>query len=338
LRFPKNSLAVVLLITGLSANGQSLKDSYKDYFPIGVAVSPEALTGEEGELIRRQFNSLTAENVMKMGPIHPQEDRYNWEPADKIVAFAQANNMRMRGHCLVWHRQTPEWIFQNASREVLLQRMKEHITSVVSRYKGKIYAWDVVNEAINDDGSYRESQWYKIIGEEYIAKAFQYAHEADPDALLFYNDYNTESPVKREKIFLLLKKLKEAGIPLHAVGIQGHWNLDQSASEVAKTIDTFATLGLLVQVTELDLSVYKDKSETQKDLTTELEQRQADLYKDLFKVFRDHKNTITGITFWNVSDKHSWLDNFPTRDRKNYPLLFDQQLKPKKAYFEVVKF
>ncbi len=354
-------IVLALLTLSLTCAGQSetptdhrgLKDYYQSYFPIGVAVSPQALTGPEAELIKKQFNSLTAENVMKMGPIHPGETRYNWDPADQIVNFAVANQMKVRGHTLCWHNQTPDWFFKDANgqlitKEVLLQRLKEHITTVVSRYKGKIYAWDVVNEVIDDspDVFYRPSPFFNIAGEEFIAKAFQYAHEADPDAILFYNDYNTENPVKREKILKLVKGLKDAGVPIHAVGLQGHWSIyDPTAEAIDESIKKFAALGFKVQITELDVSVYKseqgrrEKNADEPDqFTPEMEKRQAELYAAYFRVFRKYKSFITGVTFWNVSDRRSWLDNFPVRGRKNYPLLFDQQLRPKKAYEGVVKW
>jgi endo-1,4-beta-xylanase len=197
---------------------KGLKDYYNAYFPIGVAVMPSSLTGDESLLIKKEFSSLTAENVMKPGPLHPSENTYFWTDADKIVNFAQANGMKMRGHTLCWHQQTPAWMFKDGdgntvTKEVLLQRLKDHITAVVTRYKGKVYAWDVVNEAIDDDNTktYRETQWYKICGEEYIAKAFQWAHEADPDALLFYNDYNTESAGKEIRSTICLKSFKMQG-------------------------------------------------------------------------------------------------------------------------------
>src|SRR5436309_8456684 len=190
---------------------KGLQAYYKDYFPVGVAVSPWALSGPEAELILRNFNSLTAKNVMKIELIHQEEDQYNWEPADQIVGFAQAHGLKMRGHTLCWHNQTPGWIFKDdlgnqVSKESLLRRLKDHITAVVSRYRGKIYAWDVVNEAIDGDPSkfLRDSPWYQICGEEYIARAFEYAHSADPEAMLFYNDYETERPSKRDKIYRLL--------------------------------------------------------------------------------------------------------------------------------------
>ena len=233
-------------------------------FPNWCRCMPSNLKGDEAELILQQFNSLTPENSMKMGPIHPEENRYHWKDADSIVAFAQRNGLKVRGHNLCWHNQTPQWMFKDSAgktvtKEVLLQRLKEHITTVVSRYKGKIYAWDVVNEAISDKpGEYlRPSLWHQICGEEYIAKAFEYAHEADPDAVLFYNDYNEINAAKREKIYKLVKGLKDAGVPIGGVGLQGHWAINEPSKEqLDSTLKKFADLGLKMQVTELDISVY----------------------------------------------------------------------------------
>ncbi|MDF7811620.1 endo-1,4-beta-xylanase [Hymenobacter sp. YC55] len=332
---------------------KGLKDYYKDYFLVGVAVSPQALKGAEAELIKQQFNSITPENAMKMGPIHPDENRYFWKDADEIVQFAQDNKLRVRGHNLLWHEQTPKWLFKDAagkqvSKEVLLKRLKDHIDTVVKRYKGKIYAWDVVNEAISDNPQeyLRNSEWYQICGEDFIAKAFEYAHAADPKAVLFYNDYNTERPEKRERVYKLLKKLKDAKVPIDAVGLQGHWSLQEpTEAELRKAIEQYSSLGLKVQITELDVSIYpweKDRREKRPGesdaYTPELEQKQTEQYKMFFKVFRDYKNVLTGVTFWNISDKYTWLDTYPVAGRKNYPLLFDQNQKPKKAYWEVVKF
>jgi len=342
---------LLLLISTLGTfaqNAKGLKDFYKDYFPIGVAVSPRLLDGgSESELIRRQFNSLTAENVMKMGPIHPQRNVYNWAPADKIIEFAERNSLKIRGHNLCWHQQTPAWFFKDddgkaVGKAEVLKRLKEHIFAVAGRYKGRIYAWDVVNEAISDNENevFRDSEFYKICGEEFIAKAFEYAHEADPEARLFYNDYNTESPKKREKIYRLLKKLLDANVPVHGIGLQAHWSIkNPERAELEKTITLFASLGLKVQITELDISVYGGKTDPAiPSLTNDLEQQQAAQYKMAFEVFRKYKDVITGVTFWNLSDKSSWLDNFPVKGRKNYPLLFDQNLAPKKAYREVTEF
>jgi endo-1,4-beta-xylanase len=333
---------------------KGLKDYYKKYFPIGVAVSPQVLKNkEESVFIRAQFNSITPENAMKMGPIHPSEDRYNWRDADSIVAFAQSHNIKVRGHNLCWHEQTPFWLFKDkegkqVTKEVLLQRLKDHITTVVNRYKGKIYAWDVVNEAIDDDSTkfLRNSLWYQICGDDFIVKSFEYAHAADPKAKLFYNDYNTERPEKRERVYRLLKKLVDAKVPIDGVGIQAHWSIyEPSKADLEKTIKEFSSLGLKVQVTELDISLYPWEKERRKlrpgekgELTADLEKKQADKYAEVFKLFRKYKKVITGVTFWNISDRYTWLDNYPVPGRKNFPLLFDHYLQPKKAYQGVINF
>jgi len=210
--------------------------------------------GPEATLILKHFESITAENAMKMGPIHPKEDQFFWEDADAIVDFAQKHNLKIRGHTLCWHNQTPPWLFKDpegkdVTKEELLKRLKDHITAVVGRYKGKIYAWDVVNEVIDDDdsGYFRESAWYKICGEEFIAKAFEYAHAADPDALLFYNDYNTESPGKRDRIYRMLKGLLDRKVPVHGVGLQAHWSIFSPTEQALReSIEKFSSLGLQV--------------------------------------------------------------------------------------------
>jgi endo-1,4-beta-xylanase len=327
----------------------------KDYFsiPIGAAVMPYNLSGDEAQFLLQQFSSVTPENSMKMAPIHPEENRYNWGNADSIVAFVQRHGLRMRGHCLCWHNQVPRWMFVDAdgkpvSKEVLLQRLHDHITTVVSRYKGKIYAWDVVNEAISDrpDEYLRNSPWLQICGEEYIAKAFQWAHEADPNALLFYNDYNEISASKREKIYRLVKNLKDAGVPISGLGLQGHWAVNEpSREQLDSTIKKFSDLGVKLQITEMDISVYpkehnaRERKPEDADTTfsTSREQKQLEVYKTCFEVFKKYKDKISAITFWNISDRHSWLDNFPVQGRKDYPLLFDKNLKPKKVYGEVIK-
>lgn len=337
----------------IHAERKGLKDYYQNYFPMGVAVGIQNLTGDEARLILKEFNSITPENAMKIGPIHPKENEYFWRDADSIVNFAQHHGLKVRGHNLCWHEQTPGWLFKDeagklVTKDVLLKRLKDHITTVVNRYKGKIYAWDVVNEAIDDDSTkfLRNSLWYQVCGDDYIIKAFQYAHEADPEAVLFYNDYNTERPEKRERVYKLLKQLVDAKVPVNAVGLQGHWSIyEPTEKELTEAIEKFSSLGLKVQITELDISVYPwEKNRRVKRVadadsyTSALEQQQTDQYKKVFKIFRDHKNVITGVTFWNISDKNTWLDKYPVEGRKNYPLLFDSHLQPKKAYWEVIKF
>src|SRR3954469_17321716 len=308
-------MAALLLCTSCSSGKKTaqssrrekgLKDYYKDFFYMGVAVNNRMLHGEDSALIVNQFNSLTAENAMKMGPLHPRENEYFWKDGDEIAAFAQKHKMRLRGHNLCWHAQAPNWMFKDAkgdtvSKEVLLQRLKDHITTVVNRYKNSIYGWDVVNEAIddNDTAVFRKSAWYKITGDEFIRKAFEFAHAADPKAVLFYNDYNTENPKKREKIYQMVKRLKESGVPINAVGLQGHWSVNNpSREELEKSINMFSSLGLQVQVTELDVSVYagrqggqliQGQNELTAAFTPEMEQQQREKYKMVFDVFRENK-------------------------------------------------
>lgn len=332
---------------------KGLKDYYSDYFTMGVAVSPRSIEGESAELIKREFNSITPENVMKMGPIHPEKDRFNWEPADAIAEFAKENGLKMRGHALVWHQQTGGWIFEaedggQVSKEELLRRMKTHIDSVVSRYSETIYAWDVVNEAIDDnpDNFLRNSEWYEIAGEDFINKAFEYAREADPDVKIFYNDYNAIIPEKRDRIYKLLKMLVDRNVPIDGVGIQGHWSIfGPSEEELREALDMYTSLGLEVQITELDVSIYpwekeqRERREGESDeFTPELEQQQIEAYDMFFCVFRDYQDELTSVTFWNVADNYTWLDHYPVEGRKNYPLLFDENYERKKAYEKVVEF
>ncbi|WP_107828988.1 endo-1,4-beta-xylanase [Mucilaginibacter yixingensis] len=349
--------------------GKGLKDYYKNYFPIGVAVNMAAISGPQAALIGREFNSVTPENDMKMGLIHPSEHQYNWTKADAIVEFAQLHHMKIRGHNLLWHNQAPAWMFRDSSgnlvtKQVLLQRLKDHITTVVKRYKGKIYAWDVVNEAVDDsaDKYLRNSLWYQICGEDFIAKAFEYAHEADPDAQLFYNDYNSEIPSKRDRICRLLKSLIDAKVPIDGVGMQGHWSLiSPTPARIREAIDKYAALGIRIQITELDITVRSKQPANgagvaplpvDSGYTPQLAQQQADRYQSVFKIFRDYKKVITGVTFWNVSDRYSWLDSRggglaggaaaggPAGKTivKAYPLLFDVNLQRKQAYWAVTRF
>jgi endo-1,4-beta-xylanase len=350
---------MLLFLTGNSAaqsidTGKGLKDHYKNYFPIGVAVSSTSIRDiQESALITKEFNSITPENAMKMGPIHPEENRYNWAETDAIVDYAVAHHLKVRGHNLCWHEQTPKWLFYDnegklVTKAVLLKRLKDHIFTVVKRYKGKIYAWDVVNEVISDDQDQflRNSPWYQICGEDFIFKAFEYAHEADPKAVLFYNDYNTERPEKRERVYRLMKKLVNAKIPINGIGLQAHWSIyEPSQKELTDAIERFASLGLKIQITELDMSVYPwEKSQRKKkpddidSYTPQMAQKQNDQYNMVFKTLRKYKKVITGVTFWNISDRNTWLDDYPVKGRKNYPLLFDTNLKRKPAYWQILDF
>ncbi|MFC5530624.1 endo-1,4-beta-xylanase [Cohnella yongneupensis] len=322
-----------------------LYEAFEGAFDIGAAVNPRTLA-QAGSLIAAQYNSLTAENEMKFARVHPSEDKYMFDDADTIVKFAREHGKRMRGHTLVWHNQTTDWVFQGrdgglADRETLLSRMKSHIDTVVKRYKDDIYCWDVVNEAVADDGNelLRRSPWLDIAGEDFIAKAFEYAHEADPNALLFYNDYNECSPVKRERIYTLAKSLLERGVPIHGIGMQGHWGLTSpTLDEIRVSIERYAELGLKLQVTELDLSVFEwdDRRTDLKAPTPSMLALQEERYEQIFRLFLEYREVITSVTFWGAADDYTWLDNFPVKERKNWPFLFDGQHQPKAAFGKVV--
>ncbi len=360
----------VLLALGLSAllahaQQPTLIDALKNDFHIGVAIN-YAQTFERSKrdsaLIKAQFDSISPENALKWEPIHPKLDEYNFKASDAYVDFGQRNHMWIVGHCLIWHNQTPKWVFEGtdgkpATREQLLARMHDHISTVVGRYKGKVNGWDVVNEAISDeDGSMRKSPWQTIIGDDFIEKAFQYAHEADPSAELYYNDYSLENPVKRAGALALLKKLKSENIPVTAVGLQGHYSMDwPTLDQLDETITQFAALGLKVVITELDIDVLPQAVQTgSAEITLTAEsQPKLDPYKDglpdvmqkaltdryagLFQIFLKHKDVVTRVTLWGLTDADSWKNNWPIRGRTNYPLLFDRQGKPKPAVDAIIK-
>src|SRR6201996_7101793 len=312
---PKHTAQSAAGTTAQAPNpNKGLKDYFKNYFPIGVAVNIAALHGADSALIVKEFNSVTPENDMKMGPIHPSEDTYNWKNADAIVDFATSHHIKIRGHNLCWHNQEAQWMFkgpdgQPVSKELLLQRLKDHIFTVVKHYKGKIYAWDVVNEAIDDSNDttqvYRKSNWYNTFGgPEFIAAAFRFAHEADPDAKLYYNDYNSEHPVKREKIFKLLKYLVDNHVPIDGVGFQAHWKLnDPSPEELRKALDEVISLGLKVHFTELDITIRLPQPRpvpgaapaavtlpaADEGYTPEAEAKQIAQYKMAFDIFREYR-------------------------------------------------
>lgn len=323
-----------------------LHEAFKEHFLIGAAVNPVTLDSQRALLIEH-FNSVTAENEMKFERVHPAEDRYTFEEADRMVTLAKANGMGVRGHTLVWYNQTPKWVFENedgsqADRKTLLARMKSHIDTVVSRYKGELYAWDVVNEAVSDSGSelLRPSQWLDIIGEDFIAKAFEYAHEADPDALLFYNDYNEADPVKSEKIYTLVKSLLDQGVPIHGIGLQAHWSLyHPSLDDICRAIEKYASLGVKLHITELDVSMYAfdDRRTDLTAPTDEMLALQAERYGQFFRLLQEYSKYITSVTFWGAADDYTWLDHFPVRDRKNWPFLFDMKHQPKPSFQEVLK-
>ncbi len=328
-----------------------LKDAYKDYFSIGVAVNQQNVTDPaQIALIKSQFNSITAENDMKMVSLQPEEGVWNWEPADRIADFCRQNGIKLRGHNLGWHSQVGEWMFYDknhnlVSKEVLYARLKAHIQTVVNRYKDIVYCWDVFNEVIDDNvrarQPLRESLWYKIVGsDEFIRKAFEYAREADPDALLFYNDYNECDPVKSDRIYEMVKSMKADGVPIDGIGMQGHYNVYGPSEEaIEAAVCKYAEIVDHIQITELDIRVNTEMGGALRfdrgrevNISNDHKLLQEDRYAALFRVLRKHADKIDCVTFWNLSDDCSWLGV------NNYPLLFDKDYKPKNAYLVVRDF
>lgn len=324
----------------------SLKSLFEDHFLMGAAVNSDQFNerDERGNpIIEKHYNTITPENVLKWQSIQPEEGDFRWADPDKYVAFGEKHDMFIIGHTLVWHNQTPDWVFQDdegnpAGRETLLERMRDHIHTLVGRYKGRVHGWDVVNEALNEDGSLRQSPWLEIIGPEYIEKAFEFANEADPDAELYYNDYSLADPDKRAGAIQLIKNLQYRGIPVTGIGMQAHYNPDgPAAGEVATSITQFANLGIDVMITELDINVVgSDQGDPYAEgLPATVQQELAGRYQELFEVFMDRSDHITRITFWGVTDGDSWLNYF-NGNRTNYPLLFDREGQPKPAFHAVI--
>ncbi len=354
----KSVCFAIIALTAWTAGAQSqiktLKEAYKDDFSIGVAVSMANLLSTDHALqIKQMYNSITAENDMKPAVTQPQEGVWNWSNADNIARFAAMNNIPLRGHTLIWHGQTGRWMFYDdngelVSKEVLYERMRTHINTIMGRYKGRIYAWDVVNEAISDDPNashpYRESLYYRICGsDEFIRKAFEFAREADPDALLFYNDYNDSNPMKRERIYNMVKEMKAAGVPIDGIGMQGHYNVSSPTEDEFRTaIKRYAEVVDNIHITELDVRVNAGQGgqlvgeSGVTALTPELEALQVKQYEMLFRVMRENKDVIKNVTFWNTDDATTWLDGRRGSSGRSFPLLFDDNLQPKAAYYRVI--
>lgn len=351
----------LLLLTACGGNMQqtkqtepSLKEAFGDKFLMGVAINTHQTAEDTAavRVIKHHFNAIVAENCMKSEVIHPEEDRYDFTDADALVDFGTKNGMTVTGHCLIWHSQCAPWFCvdkegKNVKPEILKQRMKEHITTIVSRYRGRIKGWDVVNEAIVEDGSYRKSKFYEILGEEYIPLAFQYAHEADPDVELYYNDYGMNVPGRRNAVVRLVQSLKERGLRIDAVGMQGHMGMDYpSIEEFEKSLLAFAATGVKVMITEWDMSALPTANHTANISDTVAYQKALNPYPDalpdsvsrawnermstFFNLFLKHADVITRVTAWGVSDGDSWKNDFPIHGRTEYPLLFDRnhELKP----------
>jgi endo-1,4-beta-xylanase len=343
----------------------TFKDAFKDDFLIGVALSQNQISGNEPDaiaVVEQQFNSITPENILKWEEVHPEPNKYNFELADRYVAFGEKNKMHIVGHTLVWHVQTPEWVFQDKSggpldRDSLLARMREHIFTVMGRYRGRIHGWDVVNEAVDADGQLRKSKWLEIIGDDYIQKAYEYAREADPKAQLYYNDYNSEIRPKCDGIIRLVKNLQSKGVRLDGIGIQGHMFLDYpSIEELESSISTISELGVKLMVTELDVSVLpfypvdakvvnissfgpdeQKKYNPYPDALPDSVQRElANRYAELFSLFHKHRDKFSRVTLWAVHDGQSWRSYMPISGRTDYPMLFDPQCKPKPAFNAII--
>jgi endo-1,4-beta-xylanase len=330
---------------------KSLKEVYAGKFLIGTAADLKGYSDAELANIKTQYDIVTPENCMKPQPIHPSEDTYNFATADAMVDWCQKNGVKVWGHNLVWHAQTGRWFFQGpdgqpASRELAIERLKKHIFTVVGHYKGRVVGWDVVNEAIADSGAgktenLRNYSWYKIIGPDVLNMAFKWAHEADPNAKLFYNDYNIEQGAventgKHASTMILLKRLLAEKVPITGVGIQGHWHLDTNLADVEKAITDYASLGLEVSITELDVTATGENSGAfgirgnNKPIPKENYIKQAEVYKKLFEIFKRHADVIDRVTFWGISDTRSWR-------RGQDALLFDGKLQPKPAFKAVIE-
>jgi endo-1,4-beta-xylanase len=342
-----------------------LSEAWADSFRVGVALNRATVDGRRAlaaEIAGRHFSSVTAENDMKWALLQPEPGQYDFRHADALVDFGERHGMTVIGHTLVWHSQTPKWVFEEngepVSREVLIRRMRDHIYTVAGRYRGRVKGWDVVNEAVSDgpEGLRPNSPWLRIIGEDFIDLAFRFAHEADPNAELYYNDYNLVNRDKRARTIAMLKGLIERGVPIHGVGMQGHYHLDwPAADEVDAAIKEYAALGLRVMITELDIDVlprlgqdgvadiarreeFKVTGNPYVDgLPEDIQGRLAARYLELFQVFDRNREHIDRVTLWGLDDQMTWLNNFPVRGRTNHPLLFDRDLKPKRAFHALVE-
>jgi endo-1,4-beta-xylanase len=372
MNFKKQHLAIPLLCFSLfgcvqktenNVTENTLKDAFKDRFLIGAAVNTGLVSGTDAEGARiatEQFNSVVAENCMKSMYIQPEEGTFNFDDADKFVEFGEKNNMVIIGHTLVWHSQTPAWFFvdengNDVSREVLIERIKKHITTLVSRYKGRIYGWDVVNEAILDDGSWRKNKFYEIIGEDYVRLAFEFAQAADPNAELYYNDYSMAHAGRRNGTVAMIKSLQENGIKVAGIGMQGHFTMDFPVlEEFEKSLLAFSALGVKVMITELDMTVLPNKPGNigANIADTLAYQRELNPYTeglpdsiatawnnrmgDFFKLFLKHHDKIDRVTVWGISDASSWKNDWPIKGRTDYPLLFDRNYHPKPVVQEII--
>lgn len=368
------ALALLLLATPLQARQPSptLRAAYHDDFLIGVAVNDDIVQGRDRAsraLVERHFNAITAENVMKAEVLHPQPETWDFRAADAFVRFGRKHKQFVVGHTLVWHNQTPDWFFHDAqgqpnTRDAQLEVMRQYIEKVAGRYVGRVDAWDVVNEVIDEDGNYRDTSWVRAVGDGdlLVQAAFRYAQQYAPDAELYYNDFNTWRPAKRDGIVRMVKKLQAAGIRIDGIGMQGHWGLNYPATaDIEAAIDAYSALGLKVMITELDVDVLPLTREGQvigtvlthkqfqlpefkhyldpypDGLPADVQQRLTDRYAELFRIFHRKRDAIARVSLWGVHDGMSWKNDYPVPHRTNYPLLFDRQRQAKPALQAVLQ-
>ena len=357
-------ISIGLLVIGCNqtkektSEPKTLRNVYKDAFYIGTALNRfqiEETDSVMAAIVGNEFNSITAENIMKSMNIHPQRDMFNYELADKLVALGEKYDMFIHGHTLVWHSQLSPWLNQIEDSLEFAAATEKHIKDLATHFKGKLGSWDVVNEALNEDGTLRNSVFLKKMGDDYLASSFKWTSEIDPDVDLYYNDYNMTNVDKRKGAIRMVKKILEQGVKVDGIGMQGHWHLNSpTLQEIEQSIVDYSELGVKVAITELDISVLPnpwdlegaeisqnfengDGMDPYKDgLPDSIQVKLANRYKDIFEIFLKHKDKISRVTFWGVGDGQSWLNGFPIRGRTNYPLLFDRDLKPKAAYDSII--
>lgn len=335
----------------------SLKTVFKDDFAIGTALNAEQIEEKDPKaavLVPQQFNMATPENIMKAEVIHPQWGTYNFDLADKMIEYGKKHNIKINGHTLIWHSQLPAFARNIQSVDSFKTFFTDHINTVAGRYSGKIFSWDVVNEALNEDGTMRKSVFLNKMGDDFVTEAFRLAAAASPNTELYYNDYNNEQPAKRAGCLALIKKVQAAGVRIDGVGIQGHWHVGKvPLKDIEESIIQYAALGMKVMFTELDIEVLPrnfqgaDVNQRMKSdpslnpyvngLPDSVQQQLAKDYQALFNLFLKHKDKITRVTFWGVNDGQSWLNGWPVRGRTNHPLLFDRQFMPKPAFYKVIE-
>lgn len=357
------SFVLLAFIPKSTSVDNSLKIAFKDYFLIGAAVNNRQVSGMDQAalpVLEKHFSSISPENLLKWGPVHPMPGVYNFTPADQFVEMGAQLGAFIVGHTLVWHQQTPDWVFENDNGELLekkelIARMEDHIETVAGRYKGRIHGWDVVNEVFFDNGQYRTSKWYNAAGKDFIKAAFRKAHQVDPETELYYNDYNMWKPEKREAAIALAREMRSEGIKIDGIGMQGHYGLDSpSLDQIEASIVAIAAAGFQVMFTEVDIDVLPNPVNRQgadidatfeadekynpykNELPQEIQEKLAKRYAALFALFVKHSDKISRVTFWGVNDGGSWLNNWPIKGRTAYPLPFDKEYKEKKAVLKEI--